>query len=310
MPRTETITTTGNVPCVAVAALSAAFRLTKTLLYHHSYSPCLAEQLGDTGAAHSPIHGWAADGYPIYGAWQAAGQLAQRCATRSLSSCFLPLPFFNVPTPALVHSCWKTRDYSSASSPTGCLGTGAASLVPHSPTTLTPFLFSFFLRITAANARTCVLKNPLDYTQGTTTVTAGPGTTTTVLSLSSNTIPAVSGVYYEVLSPPVAPTRTPRDPSRPTRTTLITHARTTTTTAAPLAAGSRGPMCTWTATTDTPTPPWGASHPILPSRPLSIPIYAPICAPMGCVQSNPPSGCTVTPCFLITSSTPVVLVRG
>lgn len=102
------------------------------------------EELNDVGTDHSPIHGFAFDGYPIFGPYQALNQLA-------------------VP-------CWKKRDYS-ASSATGC-GT--------------------------ANKRTCLLKNQWDISQGTVSATsAGPDTTATVSSLSSNSIPAVSGVYFE-----------------------------------------------------------------------------------------------------------------
>ena len=66
-------------------------------------------------------------------------------------------------------SCWKPRDYG-ASSATGC-GTD--------------------------NVRSCVLNDPYDYTQGTTTVTAGPLTTGSVTSQSGNTINTVSGVYIQ-----------------------------------------------------------------------------------------------------------------
>lgn len=52
----------------------------------HAYSPCLAEQLNDDGTGHSPIYGFAFDGYPVFGPYQAASTLAQ--------------------------SCWLTRDYS------------------------------------------------------------------------------------------------------------------------------------------------------------------------------------------------------
>lgn len=73
------------------------------LCVDHSYSPCLASLLGDTGNAHSPIHGFAYDSYPIYGPYQAANTLAK--------------------------SCWKPRDYS-ATSPTGCSdGTRSCQLV-------------------------------------------------------------------------------------------------------------------------------------------------------------------------------------
>ncbi|MEM9776193.1 MAG: YHYH protein [Chloroflexota bacterium] len=61
--------------------------------HHHNYSPCLADQLGDDSTGHSPIYGFIADGYPIYGPWHDNGVLAE--------------------------SCWIKRDYSAAS-PTGC----------------------------------------------------------------------------------------------------------------------------------------------------------------------------------------------
>jgi hypothetical protein len=62
--------------------------------YHHHLNPnCLAEQLGDAGTSHSPIYGYAADGYPIHGVWQANGVKAQ--------------------------SCWKVRDYDTPGT-TGC----------------------------------------------------------------------------------------------------------------------------------------------------------------------------------------------
>ena len=67
--------------------------------YHqHLDTPCLAEQLGDDGSGHSPIYGFVADGYPVYGKWFADGEQAE--------------------------SCWKTRDYDDPSSPTGCGGGG------------------------------------------------------------------------------------------------------------------------------------------------------------------------------------------
>ena len=62
--------------------------------HHHGHSQCLAEQLGDEGSDHSPLYGYIADGYPIYGPYVAAGTLAQ--------------------------SCWKTRDYDNTGSLTGC----------------------------------------------------------------------------------------------------------------------------------------------------------------------------------------------
>lgn len=68
----------------------------------------------------------------------------------------------------LAQSCWLRRDYSS-SSPTGC----------------------------SDNQRSCQLKNQYDYTQGTKSVSSGPSLTGTILSLSSNSIDTVSGVYFE-----------------------------------------------------------------------------------------------------------------
>ena len=82
--------------------------------HHHSYSDCMAQLVGDTGAGHSPVYGFAADGYPIYGPWEAAGVLAQ--------------------------SGWRTRDYDDPASPTGC---------------------------GMAHVRNCLLRNPLDPSQGT-----------------------------------------------------------------------------------------------------------------------------------------------
>jgi len=58
-------------------------------------------QLNDTGTGHSPVHGFANDGYPIYGPYQAKNTLAV--------------------------SCWIPRDYSSAA--TGCEGGGRTCLL-------------------------------------------------------------------------------------------------------------------------------------------------------------------------------------
>ena len=64
--------------------------------HHHTYPKCLAEILGDQGTGHSPLYGFANDGYPIYGPWHSAGVLST--------------------------SCWKTRDYSAPTTSTGCSG--------------------------------------------------------------------------------------------------------------------------------------------------------------------------------------------
>ena len=62
--------------------------------HHHFYPSSLAGQLGDTGTGHSPIYGFAADGYALYGPWTAANTLAV--------------------------SGWKKRDYDTVGSATGC----------------------------------------------------------------------------------------------------------------------------------------------------------------------------------------------
>ena len=61
--------------------------------HHHGQSECLRALVGDAGTEHSPIWGFAGDGYPVYGPWHAADVLAE--------------------------TCWKARAYT-ADSPTGC----------------------------------------------------------------------------------------------------------------------------------------------------------------------------------------------
>ena len=62
--------------------------------HHHFYTSCLADLVADDGTVHSPIYGFAADGYPVYGPWE------------------------NTDTLAL--SGWKTRDYGTALAEGGC----------------------------------------------------------------------------------------------------------------------------------------------------------------------------------------------
>jgi hypothetical protein len=80
--------------CKTVFFVAKLF-LILSLLYSsdHSYSPCLANQLNDHGQGHSPIYGFAFDGFPLFGPYQSANTVAK--------------------------SCWKKRDYSAASA-TGC----------------------------------------------------------------------------------------------------------------------------------------------------------------------------------------------
>jgi len=99
-------------------------------------------RLGDKGQSHSPIYGFSTDGFPIYGPYQASGQVAV--------------------------SCWQKRDYRS-SSPTGC----------------------------STGTRSCVLTNPLNYSQGKQTVSNGPSLTSTLTSLSGNPISGASGIYKQ-----------------------------------------------------------------------------------------------------------------
>lgn len=68
--------------------------------HHHFTSSCLDELVSDDGSQHSPLVGYAADGYPVYGKWHVQGVLAK--------------------------PSWQKRDYSDvSSSSTGCPG-GAA----------------------------------------------------------------------------------------------------------------------------------------------------------------------------------------
>ncbi|MBQ4833126.1 YHYH protein [Pseudoalteromonas sp. MMG010] len=62
--------------------------------HHHFYTSCLAELVNDDGDEHSPIYGFAADGYPLYGPYESDGQLAL--------------------------SGWAMRDYGASESLGGC----------------------------------------------------------------------------------------------------------------------------------------------------------------------------------------------
>lgn len=110
--------------------------------HHHYYSSCLAKMVGDTGTGHSPVYGYAADGYAIYGPWESQGELAI--------------------------SSWEVRDYR-ASAPTGC----------------------------SDGARSCVLNDQYDVSQGTRNVSSGPGFDTVVRTLSRNELVAENGYFKE-----------------------------------------------------------------------------------------------------------------
>ncbi|MEP1144191.1 MAG: YHYH protein [Henriciella sp.] len=63
--------------------------------YHaHNYTQCIADLVGDDGTEHSPIIGYAADGYPVYGPWESNGVLAV--------------------------SGWVARDYGASAAAGGC----------------------------------------------------------------------------------------------------------------------------------------------------------------------------------------------
>ncbi len=62
--------------------------------HHHSFSSCLQNEIGDNGQSHSPIYGFAADGFPVHGPYFAEGILAQ--------------------------SAWVPRDYADVNSASGC----------------------------------------------------------------------------------------------------------------------------------------------------------------------------------------------
>lgn len=71
--------------------------------HHHFYTSCLADLVGDSNDGHSPIYGFSADGYPLYGPYESADTLAV--------------------------SGWKTRDYSAEESLGGCATEGERSCI-------------------------------------------------------------------------------------------------------------------------------------------------------------------------------------
>lgn len=113
--------------------------------HHHFYTSCLASLLEDDGDEHSPIYGFAADGYPLYGPYESSNQLAV--------------------------SGWKMRDYGAEESEGGCDSEGE---------------------------RTCVLVDQYDISQGVVDADSnGPDIGENVDTLSSNSIAATGGYYFE-----------------------------------------------------------------------------------------------------------------
>ncbi len=75
--------------------------------HHHAYSSCLAYSAGEDNSGHSPIYGYAADGYPLYGPRESATELAK--------------------------SSWAIREYNNAGSATGCSTANTRNCVLNNP---------------------------------------------------------------------------------------------------------------------------------------------------------------------------------
>ncbi len=73
----------------------------------HVYPECLALHLGDDSARHSPVYGFAADGYPVHGPWADLELLAR--------------------------SSWRLRDYDTVGSATGCAEAGSRTCLLADP---------------------------------------------------------------------------------------------------------------------------------------------------------------------------------
>lgn len=71
--------------------------------HHHVYTRCLADLVGDDGSGHSPIFGFSADGYPLYGPYESDMTLAV--------------------------SGWETRDYGADTDEGGCGTEGERSCI-------------------------------------------------------------------------------------------------------------------------------------------------------------------------------------
>lgn len=72
--------------------------------YHsHIYPSCIQNSYDTDSSTHSPIVGFMADGYPLYGVYQSDNTKAK--------------------------SCWVSRDYDSVDDPYGCGGTGERSCI-------------------------------------------------------------------------------------------------------------------------------------------------------------------------------------
>ena len=129
----------------------------KGVYHHHTYSPCLAELLGDQGLEHSPVYGFARDGYPIHGPWQNTSELAQ--------------------------SCWKARNYDGNNTAAGGWGCMASLTDTANKGKRTCLLDDQF--------------NPTSTTTISSSANYGPDTSASVVSQSGNSYTTTSGTYYE-----------------------------------------------------------------------------------------------------------------
>ncbi|MEM7448629.1 MAG: YHYH protein [Myxococcota bacterium] len=75
--------------------------------HHHQYSRCIADRLDDSGDAHSPLYGFALDGYPTYGPYHSDGELSE--------------------------SCWKMREYDMVEGIGTCDGLGSRTCLLNDP---------------------------------------------------------------------------------------------------------------------------------------------------------------------------------
>ena len=108
--------------------------------HHHMFSSCLQEMMGDDGTGHSPIYGFAADGYPIYGPYHAANELAK---------------------PA-----WVMRDYNDANSPSGCGVAGARNCQLVDQYDLSKGTTAVASGPTTSETVTSMSGNPIDASEG------------------------------------------------------------------------------------------------------------------------------------------------
>ena len=92
----------GNEECGNRIDMAKANQV-QLLFFRAALNQCLIQKVGDEGNGHSPIYGFAADGYALYGPYESAGVLAV--------------------------SGWEMRDYGASSSQGGCDTAGQRSCI-------------------------------------------------------------------------------------------------------------------------------------------------------------------------------------